>query len=61
MPTTAQWSRFFDRINQNALYVPPTSSDGGEQQESSGGGAAVLAFAVVLLPLGLVAARVLLH
>lgn len=57
-PSTAQWKRYFDRINRsNTVYLAP--ADEAEAQ-AAGGGAAAAAAAVALLPLAFVLYRVLL-
>jgi hypothetical protein len=57
-PTTAQWKRYFDAIHRDApaAYVAPEQ----ERAEGGEGLAAALAVGMVLLPVGLVAARALL-
>ena len=57
-PTTAQWKRYFDRINRsNTVYLAPAEE---AEAEAAGGGAAAAAAAVAFLPLAFVLYRVLL-
>lgn len=58
-PSTAQWKRYFDRINRsNTVYLAP--ADEAESEAAGGGGTAAAAAAVALLPLAFVLYRVLL-
>lgn len=57
-PTTAQWKRYFDRINRsNTVYLAPAEE---AEAEAAGDGAAAAAAAVAFLPLAFVLYRVLL-
>ncbi|PRW45125.1 hypothetical protein C2E21_6403 [Chlorella sorokiniana] len=56
-PTSAQWKRYFDRINRGStVYLAPAEE---AEAEAAGGGAAVAAAAVAFLPLAFVVYRVL--
>jgi hypothetical protein len=60
-PTTAQWKRYFDAINRGAAYSVYVESENEEEGKDGGVDvAAALALGAVLLPVGLVACRVLL-
>lgn len=57
-PTSAQWKRYFDRINRSStVYLAPAEE---AEAEAAGGGAAAAAAALALAPVAFVLYRVLL-